>query len=368
MDSDRLMIIEDLKSLQLDYNFDKYTTDQLRAIRTKSIAEREKVCRELINISKEIGYKRIPTYEELFKSKIHIKTLKENLHLLKSEKKQVELFDLFLETSFGIKKDSSDETKTIDPEISKIIQDIKNLHFNYNFEKYTKNQLIAIRGRLIRQRDKICKDIMELGKELGYGNKYDADKLYYSNLPIDKLKGILKRLYEKKKRLIISEQLLDLAFGLGYDTKEFIIQNMDQGPKSTEDLKYTKKMLEEELHRMLEESDNKIQKDINYDASFAIGDDPILDKEVELVIPYDKAIEMITIIEKLRKTGKSPYLKKLSREEYKRMMKNYLDLDKKKYEKLEEIDFIFLINIYNNTIRSIEKYEEIEEREFRHKI
>ena len=360
MDSDREMIINDLKSLQLDYNFDRFTTDQLRAIRTKSIAERESVCRKIVSISKELGDKEILNYEELYKSKINIKRLKEYLALLQVQKNNINLFDFFMELSFGIKTSN-------DPELAKIIQDIKDLHFNYKFQKYTKEQLKAIRGRVIKERSKICEEIETLGHELGYST-YKANNFYYSKLDINKLKGIKSRLLKKQKRIYLVNQIFELAEALGYNDEKFILENMDQGHKSYEDLLALKEELEKEIHMLLDEQDKSDKNHINYDKDFALGDDPILTTTTVTIIPIDEVRRIAMIIDKIRKSGKSPYLKNIKRDRYKRIIDKYLNITEEQYKLLDEIDFERLINIYNNSIEDLDKYEEIGEKEFRHSI
>ena len=256
----------------------------------------------------------------------------------------------------------------MDYERERIISDLRRLQFNYRFEKYTTEQLRAIRGKSIEQRQKICKEISEIGRELGFGNKYNENNLFYSNLAIDKLKGILKRLYEKRKRRIVSEQLLDYAFGLDYNTPEYILLNMDQGPKATQDLIYERDRLAQELHELLYEIEKNADRGHNYDRNYAMGDDSLLDEELEVRLPYEKTIELINIIERLRKSGKSSYLKAFKRDSFKRMMAPYQNLTPEKYEELQEFDFAYLINIYNKSIHNLDLYEEIEENEYRHKM
>ncbi len=255
----------------------------------------------------------------------------------------------------------------MDPERERIINDIKNLHFDYHFEKYTLDQLKAIRGKSIEQRSKICKEIEELGHELGYST-YRANSFYYSKFNIEKLKGIKARLLKKQKRLYLVNYIFELAQVLGYYNEKFILENMDQGPKSYEDLLALKEELEIELGTILESQDRNNKTKINYDKDYALGDDPILTTTTITVIPMDKVIELATIIDKLRRSGKSPYLKSIKRDRYKRIMDKYLDMTEEKYKMLDEIDFERLINIYNKSIEDIDKYEEIEEEEFRHTI
>ena len=254
----------------------------------------------------------------------------------------------------------------MDYERERIIADLRRLQFNYKFDKYTTEQLKAIRGKSIEQRHKICQEISDLGRELGYGNKYNENNMFYSNLAIDKLKGILKRLYEKKKRRIISNQILDYAFGLEYNTPEYILQNMEQGPKTTEDLIYERDRLAKELHELLEEAEKRKDHGHNYDKDYAMGDDPILDESPEVRLPYEKTLELISIIEKIRKSGKSPYLRDIKRDRFKKMMSPYHELTKEKYEQLDEYDFTYLINLYNKSIYNLDLYEEIDENEYRH--
>ena len=255
----------------------------------------------------------------------------------------------------------------MDQERERIINDIKSLHFDYHFEKYTLDQLKAIRGKSIEQRSKICQEIEKLGHELGYSN-YRANSFYYGKFNIDQLKGIKSRLLKKQKRFYLVNYIFELAELLNYNDEKFILENMDQGPKSYEDLQALKEELEKELHKVLEKQDKKSVSKINYDKDFALGNDPILTKSIVTIIPMDKVIEIASCIEKIRKSGKSPYLKSIKRDTYKRIMNRYMNMTIDKYRLLDEIDFERLINLYNNSIEDLDKYEEIEEGEYRHTI
>ena len=186
------------------------------------------------------------------------------------------------------------------------IEKLKAMGFKYEFEKYKTNQLKIIYIKSMEARKAICKEIADLGREVG--NHYNITNLYHSHKNIDELRGIKSRLKKEQYRLGIVNRIMELANFFEKD-QNFILQNMFLGPKSTEDLEDVLFKLEKELYELELEYDRTHKTTINYDADFALGDDPILDKvDIQFIIPKEKVIGIIKTLYFKKKEKKQIFI------------------------------------------------------------
>ena len=170
-----------------------------------------------------------------------------------------------------------------------LIAKLKAMGFNYKFENYQTKQLKMIYVKSMKARNKICQEIADLGSKVG--DKYNLTNLYNSRLNIDNLRGLKSRLEKEYHRLLVANQIMEYADILDKD-QDFIVENMFLGHKSTEDLEDVLFKLQKEIFELEKESTLPKKDTINYDVSFAMGDDPILDQtDYNLVVPTAQELE-----------------------------------------------------------------------------
>ena len=242
------------------------------------------------------------------------------------------------------------DTKEIQ-ERAEFIFKLNAMGFNYNWDRFETKQLRQIYIKSMEARKAICKEIVDLSNIVG--KRYNLTSLYRSNLHINELRGIKSRLEKEYKRLQIVDQIMEYANVLDKD-QDFIVQNMFLGPKSTEDLEDVLFKLQKEIYE-LELASKPVVDTIHYDASYAIGNDPILDQvEFNITIPKEKVEEIVKTLDTLkrRRKNKSLLLDNISKKDYDRMIAKYRNLDQN-YQSLDTIDFEWLINFYNQAIESL---------------
>lgn len=252
----------------------------------------------------------------------------------------------------------------MDYERIKLIEDLKALKLNYNFSKYSNDQLKAIRDKERTYRFKLCCEINNLAREINQEKGHDIEYLFHQGGTKEELKQMKQRALEIIEKRDIRRHIKYLIDELELDPNEVVELTIKRQPETLEDYKSIRDI----LLKKYEDKNNPLNKkeNINYDKSYALGDDPIMSRiEYEVILPKEKVEKMIILLDSLRrKTSPSSYIRRLSKEFYSRLTKKYRNLDEN-YQLLDTYDFEYLINFFNKATEGL-KIDSVEEIKYRH--
>ena len=252
----------------------------------------------------------------------------------------------------------------------KLIEDLKALYLNYEFEKFTTAQLKKIRDERREARFRLCNKINDLASELGLFNRgYELYNLYSYGGTMDDLKKLYNGLELLAQKRLVRSEVIELAEYLDIPYEDIVRTTINRPAKTKEDYEEIRTILYKKLHEIEEEKPESTR---NYGLEISLYtffDDPIFSEvDYEITISKDKLREIIYNLDKIRrrKKNKSIEMNLLSKKEYDKITKPFRNLEEN-YDKLDSYDFERLISFYNRVVSSIDE-EELEETNYRHTI
>ncbi len=251
----------------------------------------------------------------------------------------------------------------MDYEREQLINGLKALNLNYNFSRFSNDQLKRILEKERAYRFRLCCEINDLSREIGQEKGHEVESLYHSQMTKEELKALKKRALEVIERRDIRRQIRDIIEELNIDPNEILSLTIKRQPVTLDDFREIRDILLKKIQEMY--NPPKKETKPNYDKSYALGDDPMMSEiDYEVILPKEKVRKMINILDNLRRKCSSSYIRCLSKEFYSRITKKYRNLDEN-YKNLTSIDFECLINLFNKATEDLE-IEQVNELEYRH--